>query len=159
MGILKKITDFIYGTGRVRKKYSVENPSEQIVAADASKGRMTKGNSDVKRDLGWVTSQRAVVLLTNKRLICGQWSIPLEDIFTSELVKINTTFGPAQVLKITTNKQEHFQFGMQMNTEWTEQTVLPLSIEKGKIKFSLVSIVLRLILLGYLVYWIIERVT
>ena len=55
MDILKKITDFIYGTGRVRRKYSTENPDEQVVAADASKGIMTKGDGEVKRGLDWVT--------------------------------------------------------------------------------------------------------
>ena len=101
--------------------------------------------------------QRAVVLLTDKRVKCGQWNIPLEDIVSSELIKINTTFGPGQVLKITTKDQNNFQFGMQMNREWTNKTVLPLTLEKGKLKYSLFSIAMRLILLGYIIYWIIEK--
>lgn len=157
MDILKKITDFIYGTGRVRRKYSTDHPDEKVVAADASKGIMTKGDSDVKRGFDWVTSQRAVVLLSDKRIKCGQWNIPLEDIASSELVKINTTFGSGQVLKITTKDQNNFQFGMQMNREWTDQTVLPLNLEKGKLKYSLFSVAVRLILLGYVIYWIIEK--
>jgi len=157
MDILKKITDFIYGTGRVRRQFSTQNPDEKVLAADASKGIMTKGNNDVKRGLDWVTSQRAVVLLTDKRIKCGQWNIPLEEIESSELIKINTTFGPGQVLKISTKDHNNFQFGMQMNKEWTDQEVIPLTLEKGKLKNSLFSIAIRLILIGYIIYWIIEK--
>ena len=157
MDILKKITDFIYGTGRVRRKYSTEHPEEKVLAADASKGIMTNGDKDIKRGLDWVTSQRAVVLLTDKRIICGQWNIPLDNIVSSQLIKINTTFGPGLVLKIGTKDQGNFQFGMQMNHEWTEQITLPVTLEKGKVKYSMFSIIVRLVLLGYIIYWIIEK--
>lgn len=97
------------------------------------------------------------MLLTDKRIKCGQWNIPLEEIVSSELIKINTTFGPGQVLKIATKDQNNFQFGMQMNKEWTDQDVLPLTLEKGKLKNSLFSMAIRLILIGYIIYWIIEK--
>jgi hypothetical protein len=156
MNILKRMMDFIYGTARVRRKYLAEHPDETVLAADASKGIMTKGDKDIRRGAGWVTSQRAVILLSDKRIKCGQWDIPLDHITSSELIKINTTFGPGQVLKLSTKDQHHFQFGMQMNSEWTEQTVLPLTLAEGKLKYSLFSIAVRLFLLGYLIYWIIE---
>jgi hypothetical protein len=158
MDILKKITDFIYGTSRVRSKYLTEHPDEKVIAADASKGIMTQGENDIKRGADWVTSQRAVILLTDKRISCGNWTIPLENILTAKLIEINTTFGTGQVLKITTKDHHNFQFGMQMNREWTEQSVLPLVFEKGKLKYSLFSIVVRLILIGYLIYWIVEKI-
>ena len=159
MEILKKIVDFIYGTGRIRREYSAAHPGEKVVAADASKGIMTKGNTDIKRGFDWVFSQRAVIVLSDKRIKCGTWDIPLDNIVTSELVKISTTFGSGQVLKITTKDQYHFQFGMQINREWVEQTVLPLTLEKGKLKYSLFSIVIRLILIGYFIYWIIGKIS
>lgn len=158
MEILKKITDFIYRTNSVRRKISANHPDESVLAANASKGIMTKENNDIKRGFDWATSQRAVLLLTNKRLICGEWDIPLEIIETAELVKIHTSFGTGQVLKLTTNDQDNFQFGMQLNKEWTEQTALPLTLEKGKLKHSLYSIIVRLILVGYIIYWIVEKV-
>ena len=158
MDIFKKIMDFIYGTGRVSRKYSTEHPDETVLVADASKGIMTKGDKDIKRGIDWVTSQRAVVLLTDKRIKCGQWDILLNNIANAKLTRINTTFGHGQVLKIETNDQGNFQFGMQMNREWTEQTTLPLTLEKGKLKYSLLSIIIRLVLIGYLIYWIIEKI-
>lgn len=99
----------------------------------------------------------AVVLLTDRRIKCGRWDIPLDDITTSQLVIVNTTFGLGQVLKIATKNGDNFQFGMQMNPEWTDQTVLPLTMEKGELKYSLFSIVVRLILVGYIIYWIVGK--
>lgn len=156
MKILKKVTDSIYGTGRVKKRFSTQNPNETVLAADASKGIMTKGNREVERGLNWAASQRAVVLFTDKRIKCGKWDIPLYSIESAQLVKINTIFGPGQVLKLETKDKENYQFGMQMNRQWTEQDVLPLTLESGSVKFSVISIVLRLILVGYLIYWLIE---
>jgi hypothetical protein len=158
MEILKKITDFIYNTGKVKRKYLTDYPDERILAADASKGIITKGNEEVQRNSAWITSQRAVLLLTNKRIKCGKWNIPLDNINAAQLAKIQTTFGPGQVLKIETKDQVNYQFGMQMNREWTEQTVLPLTLVNEKLKFSLFSLVIRLLLLGYLIYWIIARI-
>ena len=158
MGILKKFTDFIYQTEGVKQKFLANYPSEKIIAADASKGIMSKENSEIKRGLDWVTSQRAVVLLTDKRIKCGKWDIPLEDILSAKLVKIKTTYGLGQVLKIETIDNQNFQFGMQFNNEWIDQKTLPLTIEKGKVKYSLFSIIIRLILIGYIIYWIIGKI-
>ena len=157
MGILKKITDFIYGTQRVKRKYLSEHPDEKVFAADASKGILTKGESGIIRGFDWVTSQRAVVLLTDKRIKCGKWDISIDKIADAKLVKINSTFGSGQVLKIHTTDDDNFQFGTQMNHEWTTQKVLPLTFEKGKLKYSLFSIIIRIILLAYVIYWIIEK--
>ena len=158
MGILKKFTDFIYRTKQAKKEFLANHPTEKIIVADASKGIKSKGNSEIKRGLDWVTSQRAVVLLTDKRIKCGKWDIPLENILSAKLIKINTTYGPGQVLKIETNDNQNFQFGMQMNNEWIDQKTLPLTIEKGKVKYSLFSIIIRLILIGYIIYWVIGKI-
>ena len=157
MQILKKIIDFIYGTKYVKRKFIASHANEEIIACDASKGIITKSNTNIKRSLNWVTSQRAVILLTNKRIKCGKWDILLDDIISAQLVKIRTTFGPGQVIKIITKDGSNFQFGMQANEAWSNQTVLPLTIEKGKLKFSVFSIIIRLIIVGYIIYWFVKK--
>ena len=141
--LLKGLVDLIYGTGRVRRKFELDNPSEKILAADASKGIVTTTNQDIQRGLDWVTSQRAVV--------------PLDTIATAQLVKINSLFGGRQVLKVQTTDDKNYQFGMQLNPEWTNQQQLPLTLEKGQVKYSAFSIIVRLIAVGYLIYWLYER--
>lgn len=155
--LMKGLVDLIYGTGRVRKKYQIDNPNEKVLASDASKGIVTTNDKDIQRGLDWVTSQRAVVMLTDKNIVCGKWTIPLDTIATAHLLKINSLFGDGQVLKVQTKDNKNFQFGMQINPEWTNQQVLPLTLEKGQIKYSAFSIIIRLFIVGYLIYWVYER--
>lgn len=158
MEILKKIVDVIYGTNRVRRKYAKRNPDEKIWASDASKAIITKEDKDLERGIDWVKSQRAVLLLTDKKLICGKWKIRISEIENANLIKVKTIFGGGQVLKIKTSNDDHYQFGMQINKEWETQLVLPLNIENGKINYSKFSIAIRIFILLYLVYWIIEKI-
>jgi hypothetical protein len=155
--LLKGLVDFIYGTKRTVKKYQLNHPTETVVASDASKGIITSSDKQIERGLDWVTSQRAVVLLTDKNLVCGQWTIPLNEITSTKLIKINSLFGGGQVLSVQTADNRNFQFGMQVNSEWTNQQVLPLTAENGKVKNSPFSIALRLFLIGYLIYIIYEK--
>ena len=154
---MKGLVDLVYMTGRARRKFELDNPNEKVLAADASKGIVTEKNQDIQRGLDWVTSQRAVVLLTDKKIICGKWTIPLSTISAVQLLKINSLFGSGQVLKIQTEDGRNYQFGMQFNPEWTNQQILSLALEKGKVKYSLFSIIARLIVVGYLIYWLYGR--
>jgi len=155
--MLKGLVDLIYGTGRVRRKFELNNPHETVLASDACKGIVTVTNQDIQRGLDWVTSQRAVVLLTDKKIICGKWTIPLDTISSVQLTKINSLFGTGQVLKIQTTVAENYQLGMQLNPEWTNQQTLPLILEKGQVKYSVFSILVRIVLVGYLIYLLYER--
>jgi hypothetical protein len=150
--LTKELVDLIYNTERVRRKYQMNNPSETVLAADGSKGVMTVENQEIKRGLNWTTSQRAVIMLTDKKLVCGKWIIPLNQISSGQLVKVKALFGSGQILKIQTKDNEYYQFGMQLNTEWTNQHVLPLTVETGQIKHSAISILVRIIAVGYLIY-------
>lgn len=155
--ILKGLVDVIYGTGRVRRKYQNEHPTETVLAADASKGIVTTGNQDIQRGLDWITSQRAVVLLSDKKIVCGNWTIPLDSIQTVQLIEVNSLLGGGQVLKIQTKDGANYQFGMQRNPEWTNQQTLSLTQEKGQVKNSTFSIIVRIILIAYLIYWVYEQ--
>ena len=156
--LLKGLVDFIYGTHQVKQKFELDHPAEKVLAADASKGIVTDSNQDIQRGLDWVTSQRAVLILTDRRIVCGKWTIPLNTISVAKLLKINSLFGSEQVLKLQTIDGRSYQFGMQLNAEWTTQQQLPLVLEKGKVKYSAFSIVVRLIAIGYLVYWLYNRI-
>jgi len=146
--LMKWLVDLVYMTGRARRKFEHANPDEEVLAADASKGIITKETQDIRRGLNWVTSQRAVIMLTDKKIVCGKWTIPLETIASAQLIK----YGSGQVLKILTEDGTNYQFGMQVNPEWTNQQILPLMLDKGSIKYSSFSIIVRLLLLGYIIY-------
>lgn len=158
MEILKKIVDTIYRTNQVRRKYSKKNPDEKIWASDVSKGIRTKQNKDLERGIHWITSQRAVVLLTDEKLVCGKWVIKISEIKNAKIIRIKSIFGGGQVLKIQTLDDDHYQFGMQLNNEWKAQSVLPINIEDGKVKYSNFSIAIRVFILIYFIYWVIEKI-
>ncbi len=157
--LLKALVNLIYSTKRVRQKYQTENPTETVLAADGAKGIVTNNDQILERGLDWVTSQRSVILLTTKNIVCGNWSIPLDNINNVQLLEISSIFGSGQVLKIQTKDNKNYQFGMQMNKEWTNQSVLPLSLEKAKIANSLFSIMLRIFLIGYIAFLIYHQIT
>jgi len=151
--MMKGFVDFFYMTGRARRKFERNNPEEKVLAADASKGIVTENKQDIKHGLAWVTSQRAVILLTDKKIVCGKWTIILDAISDAQLI----AYGSGQVLKIQTKDGTNYQFGMQKNPEWTNQQILPLTLEKVQVKYSFFSTILRLILLGYIIYWLYNR--
>jgi hypothetical protein len=152
----KRLVDLIYGVGRIKTNYLRSHPTEKILAADGSKGITTKGDKEIERGFDWVKSQRAVVLLTDKKIKCGHWDIPLESIESAQLLKISSLFGQGQVLKLKTKDDNHYQFGMQLNPEWTAQNILPLTLKKGQVRTSTFSLILRLILIGYAIYWVLR---
>jgi hypothetical protein len=155
--LMKGFVDLIYGTGRVRRKYEQTNPDEKVLAADASKGIITNHDQGITRGADWVTSQRAVLLLTSNKVVCGKWTIPIEQIQSTQLLKFRSLFGDGAVLKLQTVDGTNYQFGMQINPEWIDQQVIPLTYEQTKIKHSPFSIAIRVIAVGYLIYWAYER--
>ncbi len=155
--LLKKLTDLIYGTKRAKRIYELKNSGEKVIVADACKGIITTDKTNITLGLDWVKSQRAVIMLTQKNIICGKWSIPINSISDAKLTKLKTLFGGAQVLTIQTVDETNYQFGMQVNPEWTNQKQLLLIVEDGNLQYSKFSIIVRLILILYLGYWVYSR--
>ncbi|MDX1959679.1 MAG: hypothetical protein SFU98_13975 [Leptospiraceae bacterium] len=155
--LLKSLVDLIYGIKQVRKKFKLNNPYETLLAIDGCKFIETKINQEVQYGKDWVNSQRAIILLTNKKIICGKLIIPLENILNAQLFFFGSLLGKGQVLKIQTIEGKHYQFGMQLNPEWTNQKYLSLKLENGKIKFSFYSIFIRLLALGSFAYFVYEK--
>jgi hypothetical protein len=151
--VLKELVDSIYGTEKARKRYEQLNPEERVIVADAAKGIITDQNENVSRGANWAVSQRAVLLLTQHKLICGKWTIPIAQIASCQLLKVKSILSEGAILKISTIDGINYQFGMQLNPEWAAQQVIPLSFEEAKIKHSAFSISIRVLLFGYLVYW------
>jgi hypothetical protein len=155
--LLKRLVDFIYGTNRAKKKYQLKNPNEKILACDASKGIITNKNEHIEKGTKWVTSQRAIIILTEHKIVCGKWEIPIDTIKKIELFKIKSLIADGMVLKIQTLEDKHYQFGMQMNDEWLNQKTISLTLEETKVKYSKYSIIVRIIAVGYISYIIYTR--
>lgn len=119
------------------KKY----PNAKIIVSGITKARKMEAQSPVQYELGWVTSRRGLLVLTDTHLICSDWMISLDKI--SDAILLDLTGG--YVLKVSTSAGEHYQFGLNKNANWKTQSVLPLTKQKGSIEYSNQSLILRAI--------------
>jgi hypothetical protein len=140
------------------RRFKNKNPDQQVFAAGATKARKMASESRIRFEPGWITSRRAALILTNDRLVCGSWEIPLTSIVSADLLRFRSLFGGGCVLKISTDS-DHYQFGLQYDPAWEEQTALKVTVTDEKIEYSIFSIVLRIIVLIILVRYILDLVT
>jgi hypothetical protein len=129
-------------------KFKKQHPEEEVLIADATKARKVKSNQQARYEMGWVTARRGVLMLTTKNLRCGDWVIPLSTIQEATLIHI---LG-GSLLKISTTDGVHYQFGLQRNLAWENQHSFSIKVEEGALKFSKVSLILRLVALVFIAY-------
>ncbi len=129
-------------------KFKKQHPEEEVIIADGTKARKVKSTQEAQYEVGWATARRGVLMLTTQNLRCGDWVIPLSTIQRATLLHISG----GSLLKVSTIDDSHYQFGLQYNPAWQKQTLFPLKIEKGSLKFSMVSLVLRLLILVWITY-------
>ena len=100
----------------------------------------------------WVLSRRGILKVFGDRLECGDWRIPYSDISEAVLYSIRSIlFIPGYVLRIQT-KDRTYHFGMNWGAFWKGQLPFAVRREKGKLGYSVFSVAVRLLLLGYLGY-------
>lgn len=152
-----RITNWIYLTPLHRRRFQARHPDETVIIASATKGRITpRKTAEVRYEAGWITSRRGTLILTDRRLVLDDWSIPLEQIHHAEMVQ----FGTGLVLKLSTDTQ-HYQFGLQSDQAWYEQQALAFSVVEQPVAYSRFSIILRIIVLASLAlyaFWFLQRI-
>ncbi len=144
---------------RVKRLLNRE-PGTQVLAAGATKAQRTEREQEVRREFGWVTSRRGVLILTAEKLICGSWVIPLSTITDATLLQVRTFAGlgftKGLILKISTDRGYHYQFGFTYDPAWEEQTALKLSVEDGKVKYSAYSIIVRIVICVLVIWYLLS---
>ena len=157
MSTITHFINFIYGTNRVVKKFQATHPHEKVIASSAVKAIKSTPKTEVDTGAQWIVSKRTVAILTDKRIKCGDWDIPLETITSSELIPFSGLISKGQLLSISTTNNEGFQLGMQLNKDWLNQEPLNLQYVSKKLKTSTFSWVMRGVLIVYVGYLIYER--
>jgi hypothetical protein len=152
-GILFTITNLIYLVPLIVQNFKAAHPDETVLIAAASKAQRNHDEQPVQYGAGWVTARRAPVILTDKRLVCGDWDVPLEKVIYAEMV----TYGSGVILKIGDTDKFHYQFGMQWTSAWQEQGVLKIKPSEEKLAMSTFSIVLRVVVFGWLLLTILQQ--
>jgi hypothetical protein len=120
---------------------------------------MTKGtkreDSEPRYSQNWVFARRGSFSIYDEKIICGDWIILFKDIKKLIIYRTKQFFMNVTVLHFITEK-ENYQFGF---NPWAypEKYLMKLKPEEEavKLKYSLFSIILRIIIfVGLLVYLI-----
>jgi len=150
--VIKAVMDMIYNAKGKVKKYKATFPEEEVVAFGACKGIQLNAESDVSRGTHWTTAKRALFILTDQKIVLGNWEIPLQGIEKSELM----VYRSGMILKITEVEGRHHQFGLQYDKVLIDQNVLPIECVEGKMKYSFFSLFMRGFALFFLIKMVIE---
>ena len=110
----------------------------------------TAEGDELRRSFNWVVSRRGTLKVKKDALECGDWRIPFDEIEEAVLFSI-WSIVPGYLLRVK-SKGKIYQFGLNWNPFWKKKLPFPVSREKRKLKYSPFSIIVRLILLGYVAY-------
>lgn len=103
----------------------------------------------------WIMARRARLNLYTDRLECGDWVIRYDDIqeavlssFRSPILRI-----PGYVLAIQTGTNT-YHFGLNGLRYWKKDLPFPVRRQQVQLKLSLISILARAVLIGYVGYFV-----
>lgn len=152
--IIKVLMDLIYLYPFKIRKFKQSYPEDTIIAYGACKGIKLDSQEDVTRGINWALSKRGFFILTNKRIVLGEWEVEIGDIDKAELMK----YRSGMVLKLEVRNNEYYHFGLQYIRELLKQDELEITIIDSRVKYSLFSIIIRVFLVAYLVHAIIKLI-
>jgi hypothetical protein len=105
----------------------------------------------------WVTARRTSLKVFDDRLECGDWRIDYHEIKSAVLYSFRTIFlrVPGYILTIETDART-YHFGLNgWGQFWNGSLPFQAKREKGKLRLSVVSIIVRVVLvvsIGYLLW-------
>ncbi len=102
----------------------------------------------------WVVSRRGSLKIFDDRLECGDWRIDYTEIKDAVLCSVRSFFLriPGYILTVETNDRT-YHFGLNgWGPFWKGNLPFETRREKGKLGFTWFSIIVRLILFGYIGY-------
>lgn len=140
--LLAALSNLLFLVPVATARFRRENPGARILIAGATKGRQT-GSSVVQRGADWITAYRGALIVTPEALVAGQWRIPVASIQEARLLKVRGGY----VLTVNPEGLPIFQFGLTPDPRWESSLPFPVTVEAGRIGYSLFSILLRVGLL------------
>lgn len=103
----------------------------------------------------WIISRRGRLKLYSDRLECGDWIIAYDEIdeavlssFRSPILRI-----PGYVLAIRT-ANDTYHFGLNGSRYWNGELPFPVTRQKTRLRMSPISIIARVLLIGYAIYFL-----
>jgi len=139
---------------------SESTPKEDEVAPPLyrclTKATRAEGD-DIRRSFSWVASRRAMLEVRGDSMVCGDWTIPYDEIDEAVLFSTKQMFIiPVYVLRAK-SKGTVYQFGLNPNRYWKGDLPFPAHREKMRLGYSTYSIVVRVILVAIVIYLLWNR--
>ena len=126
----------------------------QLIHQCMAKGVIAEGDQ-LKHGPNWIFARRGRLKVYQDHLECGNWKVEYCNIKNATLYSVRQYVIvvpiPGYVLKIETENKTYY-FGLNFNKYWKNELPFPVERQKGRLKFSLFSIVIRLVFLGYIAY-------
>jgi hypothetical protein len=117
--------------------------------------KATKNEGDeIRRSFNWALARRGTLKIYDDHLECGDWSIKYSDFREAVVFSFRSPlFIPGYILRVKTDA-DIYQFGLNPGSFWKGELPFEAKREKQKLKNSTYSIVVRLLLLGGILYWL-----
>jgi hypothetical protein len=90
-------------------------------------------------------------------LVCGDWTIPYDQIKDATLISFSSLFLPGYILRVRTGDKV-YQFGLNGNPYWKGDLPFPVTRERGKLGYSAFSIAARVAALVFVLYWLWKKI-
>lgn len=95
----------------------------------------------------WIVARRALFTVFEDCVKCGDWIIAVSDIQEAIIYKTRQMFIPVNILELTTTN-ETFQFGFNPWANPFRFLKINYKVEYVKLKMSLFSLILRIVLIA-----------
>lgn len=128
-------------------RYRKAHPNSRVLIASATKAIQTV-DQDVMRGLPWVLSRRGTLIVTPEELVCGNWVIPVKEVTSARLLAVTGGY----VLTVKVNGGPGYQFGLVPNPAIETSLPLAVPVERGTVRLSAFSSVLRITAGAMLLY-------
>jgi hypothetical protein len=158
-GLGTLLADFGYLAPLQTWLFRRRHPGEEIIVSRAAKASRFSQDEEVRIGGRWVVARRRALIATKKRLVCGDWDIPVPSIQAANLLRIRSMLRfDAYVLKVATISGEHYQFGLMHDPAWETRMPFVVTVEQGNIGWTLSGVLLNLVVLALIAFMIFQIV-
>lgn len=109
-----------------------------------------------RHSAAWIAARRGRFEVYDDRVCLGNWTIPIESIQEAILYETRGGLVTAPVLHLRTADRQ-YQFGFNPWARVAEHLPFPVERRQAQMGMSAFSLVLRLALAGYLVFYLVQR--
>ena len=106
-----------------------------------------------RRSTAWATARRAWLRCYPDRIECGDWVIPAADVRDAVLYDTRQALFPVSVLAVSTGART-FQFGFNPWVRVAPHLPFVVRRERVRLGYSPISIAARVMLLGWIGWWL-----